>query len=78
MPKTQNRRDELIEELLKEIDDPKSMFKDGGLFDEIKKRLVEKCLEAEMTHHLGYERNGNRKTGEENSRNGYRRSSNKW
>ncbi len=71
MPKTQNKRDELIEELIKEIDDPKSMFQNGGLFDEIKKRLVEKCLEAEMTHHLGYEKNCNRRSENENSRNGF-------
>jgi len=44
--------------------DPKEVFSKDGLFDELKKALAERALNAEMDHHLANEEAGN-------SRNGY-------
>ena len=42
-----------------------------GLFKELKKRLLERALGAELTEHLGYERGDPAGRGSGNSRNGY-------
>jgi transposase-like protein len=34
------------------------MFGEGGLFKRLPKKMVEWALEAEVTHHLGYEKDG--------------------
>ena len=47
-------RDELLDELLKEYKDPEDLFGKNGIFKELKKRLIEKAMDAEITHHLGY------------------------
>jgi putative transposase len=44
--------DEVLEQLL-EGRDPATVFETGGLVDELKKRLAERMLKAEMDHHLG-------------------------
>src|SRR5437879_10833459 len=46
--------DELLDQLLKG-QDPATVFETGGLVDELKKRLAERMLNAEMDHHLGTE-----------------------
>ena len=46
---------------------------DKGLLQEFKKTLIEKALGAELTHHLGYERNDPVGRGSGNSRNGKRK-----
>lgn len=63
-------RDELLEELLKEYKNPEDLLGKDGIIKELTKRLVEKAMDAEMTHHLGYEKHSpeGRRTG--NSRNG--------
>jgi putative transposase len=63
-------RDELLDELLKEYKDPEDLFGKNGIFKELKKRLIEKAMDAEITHHLGYEKHSpiGKNTG--NSRNG--------
>lgn len=45
---------------------------ENGLLSDLKKRVVEKALAGELTHHLGY-RPGEKPEGEENQRNGYSR-----
>lgn len=62
---------ELLDELLKQVDNPEDLFGKDGLIKELTARLVERALEGEMTHHLGYEKNNpaGRNTG--NSRNGH-------
>lgn len=35
---------------------PEGLIGKDGLFNNLKKALIEKALEAEMDHHLGYER----------------------
>ena len=49
-------RDEIIEELLQGYSGPKDLLGDEGLFKELKKRLLERALGAELTEHLGYEK----------------------
>src|SRR5271169_4416516 len=49
--------DEVLDRLL-EGRDPATVFESGGLVDELKKRLAERMLNAEMDHHLGGDRAG--------------------
>ncbi len=44
--------DEVLDQLLTGRD-PATVFESGGLIDELKKRLAERMLNAEMDHHLG-------------------------
>ena len=44
-------KDEVLDQLL-EGRDPATVFATGGLVDELKKRLAERMLNAEMDHHL--------------------------
>lgn len=66
-------REKLIDELLTEVDDPKDIFGPGGLFKDLKKRLMERVLEAEMEAHLGYKKHSPEGNNSGNSRNGYNR-----
>lgn len=50
---------------------PEDLLGDEGLFKELKKRLLEKALGAELTDHLGYEKNDPAGRGSGNSRNGH-------
>jgi putative transposase len=57
--------DEVVDQLLAGRD-PSSVFASGGLIDELKKRLAERMLNAEMDHHLGSaveEDSGNHRNG---------------
>ena len=45
---------ELLDELLKG-QDPKKLFEQNGLLDELKKSLAERVLNAELDHHLDQE-----------------------
>jgi putative transposase len=63
-------RDELLDELLKEYKDPEDLFGKNGIFKELKKRLIEKAMDAEITHHLGYEKHSPSGKNTGNSRNG--------
>lgn len=58
----------VIDELLKDYQEPQAILGEGGLLKQLTKAIVERCLEAEMDTHLGYpkhQRNSN-----SNSRNG--------
>jgi len=63
-------RDELLDELLKNYKTPEDLTGKDGLLKQLTARLVERALDGELTHHLGYERyeGKGRKSG--NSRNG--------
>ncbi|CAN5299566.1 IS256 family transposase [soil metagenome] len=63
--------DELIREHLAEGKHPRELLEEGGLLKQLTKQLVQKCLEAEMDTHLGYEKNERAGKGSENRRNGY-------
>ncbi len=63
-------KDELLDQLMEGLDKPEDLLGDEGLLKELKKGLIEKALGAELTHHLGYERNDPAGRGSGNSRNG--------
>src|SRR3972149_7818975 len=63
---------ELLRELAKLVDKPEDLFGPTGLFQEIKKSLVEQLLEVEMDAHLGYAKGDKVEDGRRpNGRNGY-------
>jgi putative transposase len=64
------RYEELLDELLKECDDPKDLLGKDGLLKQLTKDLVERMLQAEMTNHLGYEKHATEGRNSGNSRNG--------
>ncbi len=57
-----------VDLLLENTEDLTTVFKPGGLYKELTKRLVEKMLNSEMQNYLGYEKNQHSTT--ENARNG--------
>jgi transposase-like protein len=61
--------DALVDQLL-EGERPEDILNEGGLVQELKKRLVERALEGEMTDHLGYEKHASEGRDRGNSRNG--------
>jgi putative transposase len=62
---------QLLDELLKQVDNPEDLFGKDGLLKELTARLVERVLEAELTDHLGYEKHQVAGRNSGNSRNGY-------
>jgi len=62
---------ELIDQLIHESGGPQALFDKGGLLDVLKKRLIEKALEAEMDEHLGYRKHTPMVPNSGNSRNGH-------
>src|SRR5436853_6425467 len=66
----QTIRDEVIEELLQGYSSPEDLLGEEGLFKELKKRLLERALGAELSDHLGYEKGDPAGRGSGNSRNG--------
>lgn len=61
---------ELLDELLKEYKSPDDMFGTDGLLQQLTKALVERAMLAEISHHLGYEKNSSEGKNTGNSRNG--------
>lgn len=61
---------ELLDELLKEYNSPDDMFGSDGLLQQLTKALIERAMQAELTHHLGYEKNSSDGKNSGNSRNG--------
>src|ERR671930_797852 len=61
---------ELLDELLKDYKSPEDMFGDDGLLQQLTKAVVERALQGEMTHHLGYEKHAPEGNNSGNSRNG--------
>lgn len=60
--------EEVLDQLLAGIDDPKELLGPEGLLRQLTGRLVEKSLEAELSEHLGYDKRGPRPS--TNARNG--------
>jgi putative transposase len=61
---------ELIDKLLEGYEKPEDLIGQNGLLKQLTKALVERALDAELTHHLGYEKNDPQGRGSGNSRNG--------
>lgn len=64
-------KQELLDLLLEGSNSEEDLFGPDGVFTKLKGAVMERLLEAEMTEHLGHERQGRRKGS--NSRNGYSR-----
>jgi putative transposase len=63
---------ELLDELLAGVSSPDDLLGDGGVFRQLKKALMERALNAELTHHLGYEKGAAQPArARGNSRNGH-------
>jgi len=63
-------RPELLDELLKDYQKPGDLLGDNGLLQQLTKALVERALDGELTHHLGYEKHSSAGDNTGNSRNG--------
>src|SRR5713226_5129190 len=61
---------DLIDKLLGDYQKPEDLIGENGLLKQLTKALVERALNAELTHHLGYEKNDADGRGSGNSRNG--------
>ena len=63
-------RDELIDELLKGYEKPEDIVGESGLLKQLTKAILERALESELTHQLGYSKNSPEGRNSGNSRNG--------
>ena len=61
---------ELLDELLKGCERPEDLLGDTGLMKELRIKLMERMLGAELTAHLGYEEGKDAPPGQANRRNG--------
>jgi putative transposase len=61
---------DLIDKLLGDYQKPEDLIGKNGLLKQLTKALVERAMNAELTHHLGYEKNEVEGRGSGNSRNG--------
>jgi putative transposase len=61
---------DLIDELLAGYKGPEDLIGEHGLLKQLTKALVERALNAELTHHLGYEKHDPEGRLSGNSRNG--------
>jgi putative transposase len=49
-------RPELIDELLKDYRNPEDLMGEGGIFKQLTKALIERCVSAELDSHLAAEK----------------------
>jgi putative transposase len=61
---------DLIDKLLADYKGPEDLIGEQGLLKQLTKALVERAMQAELTHHLGYEKHHPAGRGSGNSRNG--------
>lgn len=66
-----NLSDELVDQLLENYEKPEDLLGENGLLKNLTKRLLERALAGEMTHHLGYEKHAPEGKNSGNSRNGH-------
>ena len=63
--------DKLLDELLKDYPPPEDLLGQNGIMRELKKRLIERAQEAEISYHLGYRKYAPERRNRGNSRNGH-------
>lgn len=63
-------KQELLDEILKDYKKPEDLLGDNSLLQRLTKALVERALNGELTHHLGYEKHDSEGNNGGNSRNG--------
>ena len=61
---------ELIDKLIEGYQKPEDIIGENGLLKQLTKAIVERAMEAELTHHIGYEKHDPAGRGSENKRNG--------
>jgi putative transposase len=61
---------EIVNQLVQGIKTSEELFGQNGLIKTLTKQLIEKMLEAELTHHLGYDKYSSSSQNQSNSRNG--------
>lgn len=75
MAKEKEPKNEIVEKLLDQIDfhglSQEEVLGKDGLIKTLTKRVLERALESEMDHHLGYEKHSNSGDRSGDSRNGY-------
>src|ERR1041385_2641540 len=62
--------DELLDKLIEGYQKPEDLIGENGLLKQLTKRLIERAMNAELTHQLGYEKHEAEGRGSGNSRNG--------
>ena len=63
-------KNELLDELLKDYKKPEDMLGENGILKQLTKALLERALQGEITHHLGYPKHAAEGKNTGNSRNG--------
>jgi transposase-like protein len=63
-------QEQLIDELIKDYQGPESFWGETGIFARLKKKIIERTLDVEMDHHLGYTKHDPQGNNSGNSRNG--------
>lgn len=63
-------KDELIDELIKGYKSPEDIIGENGLLKQLTKAVLERCMQGELTHHLGYAKHEIKGRHSGNSRNG--------
>jgi len=66
---------EILDELLKDYSNPEDLLGESGIIKQLTKALLERALDGEMTHHLGYQKHAQSGRNSGNSRNGKNRKS---
>lgn len=64
-------RRELIDELLKDYENPQDILGEDGLLKELSKAVIERALEAELDTQLGYRKHSRKGNASSNARNGH-------
>ena len=62
--------DDMLDALMKNYKNPEDLIGETGLLKQLTKQLLERAMTAEMTEHLGYEKNATAGKKTSNSRNG--------
>lgn len=70
-PKKHAVSDALLDQLLADYKNPEDLIGESGLLKQLTKKLVEKALGAELTHHLGHPKNQPVSNTVGNARNGF-------
>jgi putative transposase len=63
-------RQELVDELLRDYQKPEDLIGESGLLKQLTRAPIERALNSELTHHLGYEKNTAAEANGSNRRNG--------
>jgi putative transposase len=64
-------RKEILDELIKDYKNPEDLIGEKGILKQLTKALLERAMNAELTHELGYEKNARSEGSTSNRRNGH-------